>query len=305
MTDPAERTDPPKDVSLVDLVDPAEQVALAGLVGAPIAAIEPLRWGFTHQTRLVTLEDGRRLAVKRLTGPGATQEVNRAAAIAPRLAAAGIPTPTVFRFDAGGAPPTLVTAFVEGAVGADWLDTPERAALLAHAMGGLVQRLADVDSVGLPAPETWSSPDRLTRAARSWLASLRSTMDGATAIALEQAIDAVPQSHAGVRFGFAHGDFVPVNALLDTTGALSALLDLGSWRIAHPWFDAAWWGWVVRFHHPDAWAAAWPVFLGAAGIPDDLATSATIATLQRLRALELATGNPDWLERLKATADWS
>ena len=91
------------------------------------------------------------------------------------------------------------------------------------------------------------------------------------------------------------------------------LLDLEFARVADPLFDAAWWGWIVRYHHPTRWVAAFPHLLAAAGIPDDELTHTRIALLQRLRCLEvvdyqLRTGRPEgaamWSERLRATLAW-
>ena len=65
------------------------------------------------------------------------------------------------------------------------------------------------------------------------------------------------------------------------------LLDLEFARIADPLFDAAWWGWVVRYHHPARWLHAWPQLLAAAGIADDKETAARIRVIQRLRCLEM------------------
>ena len=65
------------------------------------------------------------------------------------------------------------------------------------------------------------------------------------------------------------------------------LLDLEFARIADPLFDAAWWGWVVRYHHPERWVHAWPQLLVAAGIADDEETTARIRVIQRLRCLEM------------------
>jgi hypothetical protein len=91
-----------------------------------------------------------------------------------------------------------------------------------------------------------------------------------------------------------------------------ALLDFEYARLADLLFDAAWWGWVARYHHPELWAAAWPRLLAAAGIAADADTLRRAATLQRLRCLEMlaihaaAPGQAAmWAERLVATLEWS
>ena len=76
-------------------------------------------------------------------------------------------------------------------------------------------------------------------------------------------------------------------------------------------FDAAWWGWVVRYHHPAVWSAIWPTFLAAAGLPTGGAESTAIRALQLLQVLELAAEaganaaqRETWLERLAVISGW-
>ena len=128
---------------------------------------------------------------------------------------------------------------------------------------------------------------------------------------------------AGRAACFAHGDFCPVNVLLEAGDwglearqappLVVGLLDLEFARVADPLFDVAWWGWVVRFHHPERWVHAFPRLLQAAGIPDDPETRGRIGVLQRLRCLEVVdyhqrTGRAEtaamWAERLHATLAW-
>jgi aminoglycoside phosphotransferase (APT) family kinase protein len=109
------------------------------------------------------------------------------------------------------------------------------------------------------------------------------------------------------------GDLVATSQTASQAPRVVALLDLEFARVADPLFDAAWWGWVVRFHHPPRWVAAYPHLLAAAGIADDAANRARIGILQRLRCLEaidfqLRTGRPDaaamWADRLRTTLAW-
>jgi hypothetical protein len=86
------------------------------------------------------------------------------------------------------------------------------------------------------------------------------------------------------------------------------LLDLEHVRIGPALADVAWWGWVVRHHHPDAWATAWPEFLDAAGVPGDPVTMDGLRALALLRLLEAVAGSTDpttrarWVDRLEQTA---
>ena len=116
-------------------------------------------------------------------------------------------------------------------------------------------------------------------------------------------ITTLPDFYDAFEPRLAHGDFVPVNVLLAADGSLAAVLDLGSWRIAHPWLDLAWWGVVVTTFHHEAWVSAWPGLLAAAGVPDDDEATTTIARLQLLRSLEsAATRNDPASLRLLGTA---
>ena len=86
------------------------------------------------------------------------------------------------------------------------------------------------------------------------------------------------------------------------------ILDLETVRIGDPLFDAAWFSWIVRYHHPAAWPAAWAGFLEAAELsgPDD-AAGALMLALPTARILEILA-NPTltsasrsaWLAQLEA-----
>jgi aminoglycoside phosphotransferase (APT) family kinase protein len=279
---------------------------LGEVVGGEVVATAPLPWGFAHHTDLVTLGDGRRVVVKEFRGAGGRAELERAAAFAGRLVAAGIPTPPVLATDPDGDPPRLVMAYVEGTTGAEWLDTPERARTLGLAMGALAVRIGDlpVDARDGADDGTWSDPGRLSEAANRWLERIRADLPDGGAADVGRAIAELRHGYGRLRPRVAHGDFVPVNVLLAPDGRPAGVLDLGAWRIAHPWLDAAWWGWVVRTYHPAAWSTAWPSMLRAAGIPVSTAAQAELGRLQTIRCLEwVATGtDPDGPRLLAATA---
>jgi aminoglycoside phosphotransferase (APT) family kinase protein len=222
------------------------------------------------------------------------------------------------------------------------MSTAAGALELAGAMGALLPRLADVATAGARLGSAWAHPERLTHLARRRLDRCRPLLDAAAVAALEATIDEVPARFVGRAACFAHGDFCPVNVLVadgrPTTderprtkegepsltplrsslqppaSTIVALVDLEFARIADPLFDAAWWGWVVRYHHPERWVQAWPRLLAAAGIAEDAATLARVRVLQRLRCLEMlddcartrtkrAVGM--WRERLTATLGWA
>jgi aminoglycoside phosphotransferase (APT) family kinase protein len=144
------------------------------------------------------------------------------------LAGAGVPGPgaRAVETDRGT---WLVMDDISGRPGPSWLDTPDRARILATSMGSIWRRMRDVDVRG-------HEP----------------TMPTATAV--------TP--------GFVHGDFAPINVIVDDAGAVVGLLDLEHSHVGDPLEDVAWWGWVVRHHHPEAWLAAWPTLCDAAGVDD-------------------------------------
>ncbi len=297
-----------------------EVVRAADLLGSPVVAAAAARWGFTNRTTLATLADGRRVAVQRLADRAAARRRLRLAPpLAVQLAAAGVPTAPLLGGDAEATPPYVVHAAVAGTNGAEWLASERGAERLARLMGALVARLAAVDARGLRLPVAWADPVRLARASGVRLARSSPRLGAATVRVLQTAIEKLEPLFAGRRPVFAHGDFAPVNVLIARRAsgrgwAVAALLDLEWARLADPLFDLAWWGWVVRFHHPERWAAAWPAFLAAAGAAGEAerapaAFAARIRTLQLLRLLELADRSrgrsaAEWAMRLATTAGW-
>jgi aminoglycoside phosphotransferase (APT) family kinase protein len=173
-------------------------------------------------------------------------------------------------------------------------------------MGRLVARLGSVDTTGLDLDVRAATNHDLAAQARGRMREL--ALDPLTCRALEPAID-VLAADEDRRSGFVHGDFAPINVLVDAAGEIVALLDLEHARMGPPGADLAWWGWVVRHHHPDAWAGSWRTLCAAAGTDAD-------ADAARLRAQTLAwlidrAGTaPDpvarsrWLERLAEAAGW-
>ncbi len=296
--------------------DAAECARLAELVGLPVVAAEPARWGFSNRTTLVTVAGGRRIAVQLLVDRTAARRRLRVGArLAERLAAAGIPTAPLLAGDADSTPPFVLHGAVEGANGAESLATDAGAVRLARLMGALVPRLAAVDARGLRLPSTWADPARLADAAQRWLERAAPRLDAATSRTLRSAIASLGTLFAGRRPAFAHGDFAPVNVLVAPASGrraetIAALLDLEFARRADPLLDVAWWGWVVRFHHPDRWPVAWPAFLAAAGVAlGEEALAERIRTLQLLRLLELAERSghraaAEWARRLAVAARW-
>ena len=283
---------------------------MADALGSSLRMSSPVTLGTATETHRLILGDGRVLAAQRVEGPDAALRAATGAALVPRLAAAGIPVPGTALVVEVGPDSWLVTAWVDGQSGRAWLGDPERAARLAREMGSVAARLPTVDATGIALPAGWESAEAIRAVAGAGLRLVRASMDPGGVGCIDRAADVVRVTFAGVAPVFAHGDFAPVNVIVGEDGALRAVIDLEAARRSVPLLDAAWWGWIVRYHHPDTWSRTWPVFLEAAGIVEDRETSAAMTALQALRCLELAASSEpaaraQWLERLRTTLRWS
>jgi aminoglycoside phosphotransferase (APT) family kinase protein len=292
---------------------------------------------------IATLEDGRRLVVQRINSRAAAGHKLHLARVLPdRLAAVGVRAPRLLSADAAAEPPYAVREYLPGESAASLMGTVAGAIQVARAMGALLPQLALVEIAGAGLSHTWASPASLTRVAQQQLDRCRPLLDSPTSAALEATIAEVLSHFADRPAAFAHGDFCPVNALMaddrrptnDDSSTIDdrlsvrdssspvvggqrsvvGLLDLEFARIADPLFDAAWWGWVVRYHHPERWLHAWPQLLAAAGIADNAETAVRIRVIQLLRCLEMidycATTRTRevaemWVGRLGTTLGWA
>jgi aminoglycoside phosphotransferase (APT) family kinase protein len=309
--------------------------ALSTIIGVRVVAAELCRWGFENRTVIATLEDDRRLVVQRINSRAAAGHKLHLARVLPdRLAAVGVRAPRLLSADAAAEPPYAVREYLPGESAASLMGTVAGAIQVARAMGALLPQLALVEIAGAGLSHAWASPTSLTRMAQQQLDRCRPLLDGPTSATLEATIAEVPSHFADRPAAFAHGDFCPVNALLEIGDwrletrdvilqspisnlpppSVIGLLDLEFARIADPLFDAAWWGWVVRYHHPERWLHAWPQLLAAAGIADNTETAVRIRVIQRLRCLEMidycATTRTHevakmWVGRLGTTLGWA
>ena len=326
---------------------------LSAIVGAPVVAFERAGWGFENRTDIITLADGGRLVIQRLTRRAQARRSLRLAQILPdRLAPLGVRLPRQLAANAAAAPPYAVREHLSGATAAAFMGDTVGAVAVASAMGALLPRLQQALTTGLRLPSSWADMSRLEQRARRQLNRCRGLFDEATRRELATTIDQVRGHFTGRRACFAHGDFCPVNALVETTDhrppttdhrppttdkepittqrvpdressdhgprttgyglQVVGLLDVDYARVADPLFDAAWWGWVVRYHHPERWIVAWPELLRAAGISVDRAMLGRVRVLQRLRCLEAVDearrAGVDaaimWARRLHETLDW-
>jgi aminoglycoside phosphotransferase (APT) family kinase protein len=256
-----------------------------------------LGWGFRNETWKVDLADGRRLAVARLAaGETAASIVALTRLVRPRLLAAGVPVPAVVELGTAAAAGVLVTEFVEGAPGAELLDVDGGPALVGSLLGTTWRTLAAIDPTGLPLPamqgiaaDGASSAAGLARANR-WLSRSEQRQ-------LALVVDAGTNLQADRQPGFAHGDLAPVNILV-RDGALAALLDFESIRLADPLLDPAWFQWIVAFHHPAAEPEAWRAFVASSRLDDgDVVARELLRILPTVRLLEILDDDRLTIER--------
>jgi aminoglycoside phosphotransferase (APT) family kinase protein len=247
-----------------------------------------LGWGFRNETWKVVLADGRRLAITRLADTEAAASIaSLATLVQPRVRAAGVPTPAVIDLGSASTTGVLITEFVDGTPGAQLLEDDDGPAVVGSLLGAAWRRLAAIDPTGLPLPATWADPDnlaalsiaRLTRAGRRLTRSERGR--------LSADIVAAANLLAGRQSGFVHGDLAPVNMVVrDRT--LAALLDFEFVRLADPLLDAAWFDWIVAFHHPAEEPAAWRAFVASSGLDDrEPASRDLLRILPAVRLLEI------------------
>jgi len=284
---------------------------VAPALGSDVVGTTEPEWGDRAATVRADLADGRVVAVRRLDGPGAGAAARRIAGIAAHLEAAGLPVSTPSLIESEEAI-WLAAPWIDGETGAAWLGDPERARHLARRMGRLARGLRGVDpgALGLDTGEVGDATSgAVVVRARESLAIARDTLDAPGQAALGDALGWLDASSDRPR-AFAHGDFAPVNVILDAAGEIVALLDFEHARIGPALLDVAWWGWVVRHHHPEAWSAAWTTFLTAAGVQPGPVIDREIRSLQVIRLLEAVAAADDaatrstWLGRLSEAVAW-
>ena len=311
----------------------SELDALREIIGTPVIAAERFSMGFENRTSRVALANGDVRIVQQITNRDlAAHKIRLAQMLPERLAEVGVRAPQVLQASTAE-PPYIMREFVVGAMGSTLLASEAGAIALATAMGATIPLLAQVRTEGLGLHTAWAVPQRLAAHAERQLARRAMLISAANAAALRETIGTLETLFADRPSVFAHGDYCPVNVIVEQARdwELAArsisqgpqppapspqplvLIDFEFARIADPLFDAAWWGWVVRYHHEERWRVAFPQLLAAAGIANDAANQARIAAIQRLRLLETldyyAALAPErgvqWAERLNLTSGWN
>jgi aminoglycoside phosphotransferase (APT) family kinase protein len=253
-------------------------------LGRRVASTRRAAWGFTNRTDLITLDDGEQVVVQRYRRRGdAEYRLSVMRGLWTPARHAGVPLPRVRAFDLDDDPPWAIYDVLPGVPAAEAGELGvggPRFPRTARSMGELLAAFRDLPTAGLALDDSWADPPRLAESAAAWARRI-----GVGKV--DRHLDAVPDLLGGRPAVLAHGDFAPVNVLLDGE-TISGLLDLEAARLADPLFDAAWWAWSVGFSSPEVLEAAWPAFLGGAGIDaNEPGLADRIRLLQVLRMLEL------------------
>jgi aminoglycoside phosphotransferase (APT) family kinase protein len=284
---------------------------LTTLFGVDLRGAAPLRWGFHNETWRVRLVDGRTLAATRLADDGTPRHaVTVLAVVGQRLAEAGLPVPSLVGPWTFESDRVLVAEFIDGMVGADLLSEPNGPQLIGRLAGSVIRSLGAVDPTGLAIASVWADAHQLARAAARWSRVIRPALSIADRRRLAAAVGLVPLLLADRPRVLVHGDLAPVN-LLVRDGRLCGLLDLEAVRLADPLFDAAWFDWLMRFHHPAQRDEAWIALVESAGLDLEEPGSAELRhVLPTLRILERVAVSgrpvdrlPQRLTQLRASLD--
>ena len=277
--------------------DPIPRWALAACPGGVLAGARA-PWGFTHETWILTPRTGPPIAVQRRRDRSDPTRP-RARAIRAAVRATGVPVPEPARIDAGGRRPVLVLPFVPGVPAASMLGSDAVAEAAGSLCGRVAATLAGTSLAGLHLGGAWTSGRALRAAGRTWAGRCSGLLAERSLRALDAVLEQAATEADAAPAAFAHGDLAPVNILVHA-GRVAAVLDLDRARAAPPDYDAAWFLWVVGYHHPEVVAVAWAGYARGADLPPGLPPAT--AWLQPLQLLELASSSRDTEERSRWAA---
>jgi len=280
---------------------------LVDALGEPVASARPARWGFRHETWIAEGASGRTAVLqRRVDGSDPTEAGPRA--VRERVRAAGLPVPEPVRTIrvAGGV--VVILPLVQGTVAAERLGTRLGAALVGRTCGEISDRLGRLDTSALSLPASWATGCELRASTLTHLQTVGTSLSLGTRRWLGLALDrAVPELDAATPQPV-HGDLAPVNVLV-RNARLVAVLDLDRVQMAHPLYDAAWFAWVVWFHHPDVADAACDAFALVAGRPSrpraDLAWMWPLQLLERMAEAQTEPERAMWQGRLATIMELS
>ena len=284
-----------------------ERVPAWALAAGPEGIVAAVRapWGFNHETWILSREDGPAVAVQRRRDRSDPTRP-RARAVRGAVRAAGLPVPEPAAVRTNGGRRVVTLPFVPGVPAPALLGTAEGAEAAGLLCGGVAGTLAGIPPEGLGLGRTWTSGSRLRNAGKAWLDGCPCELQERHRRTVDSLVDLAVAAVGAAPAVIAHGDLAPVNILIHD-GSVAAVLDLDRSRAAHPDFDAAWFLWVVTYHHPEVAEAAWRGYARGAGLIP--AIPEAFAWLQPLQLLELVSRAHDaadrrrWIARLETLLD--
>lgn len=283
--------------------EPIPDWALEAWPGGTVAG-RRAGWGFDHETWILE-RHGRRVIVQRRAS-GSDPLRPGAVAVRAAVRGAGLHVPEPATALNRGHRRVVVLPYVVGTPASELLGDRARAEVVGRLCGGVDARLAQIAPDGLRLLRNWAAGNRLRAAAKRWLAPSTGVLARQTWTAAVDLVETAAREIDDTAPRFTHGDLAPVNILADR-GSVSAVLDLDRARLAHPLYDAAWFAWVVRHHHPEVADAAWRGFAKAAGLPNAIPTAfAWLQPLQLLERMAAARNRQEratWAARLKAALE--
>jgi aminoglycoside phosphotransferase (APT) family kinase protein len=251
----------------------------------PISGAAPAESGSQNRTDMVTLADGTRVVLQRYRRRvDAERRVHVLGALRDPAADKGIAIPHIRRSDLDADPPWIVFDMLPG-VPAPASDEVRpggpRFPVLAWSMGALLADFSELPCADLDLDDGWARPRYLAARADAWAECLVPVLTAAQHKRLSRVLASLPALFEGRPTVLAHGDFAPVNVLVEDS-TITGLLDFGSVRLADPLFDVACWAWSVSFAGRAVFTSAWPAFLDGVGIDP-----AEPDLVQRVRAIQI------------------
>jgi Ser/Thr protein kinase RdoA (MazF antagonist) len=273
---------------------------LVETVDGGIVAAQRARWGFRHETWKVEFDDGRtEIVQRRADGSDPTGAGPRT--IRDLVRSAGLPVPEPLRVARIGGQVVISMPWIEGTVSAELLGTPEGATLVGRLCGEVAARFGRLDPDASAAPRTWARVDALRAAMSRHLDGVSGALPASVRRDLGRALDRAAAEVDRTLPRVVHGDLAPVNVLV-RDGRIAAVLDLDRVQVAHRLYDAAWFAWIVSFHHPGVADVACDAFALAdgrsAGPRTDLTWLWPLQLLERLAEARTATERATWRDRL-------
>lgn len=275
---------------------------VAGAVSEGAVTAQRARWGFRHETWIVERADGPRIVLqRRVDGSDPSRRDARIVRDLVRAAGVATPEPILRSSSAPGHTGIVVELpFIDALVAAELLRTPHGATTVGRLCGSIALRLRAIDVAGVELADAWASGPGLQAAVERWLDLLPEPVPAESRATVERALHRASSMLDADPPGLAHGDLAPVNVLVRDE-AVAAVLDLERAQLAHPAYDAAWFAWVVTFHHPEVARTACAAYAVASGVSTGEEALGWLWPLLLLERMAEATGDQEramWADRL-------